>query len=147
MRLTHHIAALAIVSLAVASCAQVGSPNHVAIGQSFILENGDGDPEWLHQRHRVEYVDRDWFSGEVEGRPGGVLLFRVTGWPHRGEFVALSSRWRSSIEEQMQENGAASVVVHRFLCESSVLERGEPCETRAIGMTVLRHADDRRFAP
>lgn len=107
---------------------------------TFILEDGDGDPDWLHERHIVEHVSSDGFSGLSGDWYGNALLFRVVGPNHEGEIIALSPRTVGEIPEQLKTNGFASVIVHRFACEETVLRSGEASSSSAIGMTIL-HSD------
>jgi hypothetical protein len=107
----------------------------------YILEDGDGDPDWLHERHIVEPLSLDGFRGLVGEWYGDALLFRVIGPNHKGEIIALTPRTLGEISEQLNKNEIASVIVHRFQCGEEALRDGEACNSSAIGMTVLRKSD------
>ncbi len=116
------------------------------LSEPLVLEDGDGDPSWLHQRHLVQHVNPSWFSGRMGDWYGSALLFRVLGPNHAGELVALTPRTMATIEDQLRADGTASVIVHRFGCDAATLERDGPCESTAIGMTILRRRGDARFS-
>lgn len=120
-------------------------PMSEEISEPLILEDGDGDPSWLHERHLVEPVTRDWFSGKIGEWYGTALLFRVLGPNHEGELIALTPRTIGTIEGSLQSGGCASVIVHRFACDEEAMRSGASCKSSAIGMTVLRRADDPRW--
>jgi hypothetical protein len=109
--------------------------------QRYILEDGDGDPDWLHERHVVEHLTLDGFEGLAGEWHGDALLFRVIGPNHKGEIIALTPRTVGEISEQLSKNEIASVIVHRFQCGEEALRDGETCNSSAIGMTVLRKPD------
>jgi hypothetical protein len=116
------------------------------LSETLVLEDGDGDPSWLHQRHFVQHISPAWFSGRMGDWYGSALLFRVLGPDHEGEIVALTPRTQATIADQLRTDGVASVIVHRFACDAATLEQIGSCESTAIGMTVLRKQDDARFA-
>jgi hypothetical protein len=115
------------------------------LSQPLVLEDGDGDPSWLHQRHLVEHTSPSWFSGRMGEWYGSALLFRVLGPNHAGELVALTPRTQATIADQLRADGTASVIVHRFGCDAATLEQNGSCESTAIGMTLLRRQGDTRF--
>lgn len=115
------------------------------LSEPLVLEDGDGDPSWLHERHLVQHISPSWFSGRMGDWYGSALLFRVVGPNHEGELVALTPRTQATITDQLRADGVASVIVHRFVCDAATLERNGNCESTAIGMTVLRRRDDPRF--
>tara|TARA_R110000787_G_scaffold98478_1_gene202465 strand:- start:85 stop:450 length:366 start_codon:yes stop_codon:yes gene_type:complete len=117
----------------------------ISISEPLVLENGDGDPNWLHERHFVQNINPSWFSGKIGDWYETALLFRVVGPNHEGELIALTPRTQGTIEEQLLTSDVASVIVHRFKCDETVLQTGVPCESSAIGMTVLRSPNDTRF--
>jgi hypothetical protein len=115
------------------------------LSQPLVLEDGDGDPSWLHQRHLVEHISPTWFSGTMGEWYGSALLFRVLGPNHAGEIIALTPRTQATIADQLEADGTASVIVHRFSCDAASLEQNGSCESTAIGMTLLRRQGDSRF--
>ncbi len=115
------------------------------LSEPLVLEEGDGDPSWLHERHLVQRVNPSWFSGRMGDWYGSALLFRVVSANHAGELVALTPRTRAPIADQLRYDGVSSVIVHRFHCDAATLERDGSCESTAIGMTVLRRKGDTRF--
>lgn len=115
------------------------------VSETLVLEDGDGDPSWLHECHLVQHISPSWFSGKMGDWYGSALLFRVMGPNLVGELVALTPRTRATIADQLRSDGVASVIVHRFDCDAATLERSGSCESTAIGMTVLRRQDDARF--
>lgn len=109
----------------------------------YILEDGDGDPEFMHVRHEVRFADEPWFTDSVYGQPAS--LFVVLGPQHQGRYVALTSRWTESIEEQLLEFGIASVAVNLVENATSTFGQDQTRDLRGVGMTVLRRPDDSRF--
>jgi hypothetical protein len=135
-----------LVSALVGCAAQShGHPMSDDLSEPLVLEDGDGDPSWLHERHLVQHISPSWFSGAIGDWYGSALLFRVLGPNHAGELVALTPRTQATIGDQLRTDGAASVIVHRFSCDAATLERNGSCESTAVGMTVLRKQDDTRF--
>jgi len=115
------------------------------IPDPLVLENGDGDPTWLHEHHLIQNIGASWFNGKVGDWPGTAMLFRVVGANHQGDVIALTPRTLDSIEDQFLRSEIASVVVHRFNCDEITLQAKGPCESIAIGMTVIRSPSDNRF--
>lgn len=134
------------VACTVSAGAQIGGEAMpMTLSEPLVLEEGDGDPIWLRERHFVQHVNASWFSGEIDDWYGTALLFRVMGPNHAEELIALTPRTMNAIGEQLISTGVASVIVHRFSCDETVLKKGELCDTSAIGMTVLRSPNDTRF--
>jgi hypothetical protein len=145
MKWRHALVVLLVATLV--GCAAQGDGHAMSddLSETLVLENGDGDASWLHQRHLVQHISPGWFSGRMGDWYGSALLFRVLGPNHVGEFVALTPRTQATIADQLRTDGVASVVVHRFSCDAATLERNGSCESTATGMTVLRKQDDTRF--
>lgn len=123
-----------------------GNPVLDDLSEPLVLEDGDGDASWLHERHLVQHISPSWFSGRIVDWYGSALLFQVVSDNHAGDLVALTPRTRISIADQLKANGVASVIVHRFDCDAPTLEQRGSCGSAAIGMTVLRRQDDTRFS-
>jgi hypothetical protein len=112
----------------------------------YVLEDGDGDPNFMHMRHEVRMARETWFPGHILGEPA--ILFIIVGTAHKGQYVALRSRWTQSIEDQMLTNGFASVSVDVIGNPTPTFGTNYPTEDRiGGGMTVLRRSGDRRFEP
>ena len=144
-KITQTLASFSIMVVAVgpqnqATAQEVQSMSELSLHR-YVLEDGDGDPDWLHERHIVEHISRDGFRGLVGEWYGEALLFRVIGPNHKGEIIALTPRTVGEISEQLSKNEIASVIVHRFQCGEKALRDGEACNSSAIGMSVLRKSD------
>jgi len=109
-----------------------------------VLENGDGNPDFMHVKHQVRFVEEHWFNGQARGQAAHLFVV-ISDEPTR-KYVALSSRRAISIEDQMLESGMASVVVNIVLNPTNTYGQDIIADARAVGMTVLRRIDDPRFA-
>lgn len=96
---------------------------------------GDGDQGYFGEPFVAERVHEDWFPGVLERGPA--WLVRILDGRHQGEYLALTSRVQSSLEDQMAIRDVLSVVVQ-------VVEQPGPgfVETEAaapaIGMTAVQ---------
>ncbi|MNQ89982.1 hypothetical protein D3C85_1053070 [compost metagenome] len=118
---------------------QVSDSNEV-----YVLEDGDGDPEFMHETHEVVERHEDWFDGFARGQIG--KLFQILGPKHQGQYVVLTPRRMLSIEQQMADSGYASVVVNLVLNSTATYGDDPLGDVAAIGMTTLRRRVDPRFA-
>ena len=145
MRRRDAFVVLLVIALAGGAAQIHGHAMSDDLAEPLVLEDGDGDPSWLNQRHLVQHVSPNWFSGRMGDFYGSALLFQVLGPNHAGEFVALTPRTQAPIADQLRTDGVASVIVHRFACDAATLGQNGSCESTAIGMTVLRRQHDARF--
>jgi hypothetical protein len=110
--------------------------------ETYILEPGDGFPEFMRVRHELRVAHAPWFNGIARGH--SAILFVVLGPEHEGRYVALQPRTMASINEQMSRSGMASVVVN--LINNSSQSYGQAAQdVTAVGMSVLRRPGDARF--
>lgn len=71
---------------------------------------GDGDPSYLSEGFEAEVVTEPWFRGLVNDEPA-ILVQMLTG-PHRGDYVALTSRYNTSLQDQLERQKFVGVVMH-----------------------------------
>lgn len=127
MRRRRAIVGLFVTALVGCAAQSQGHGMSDNLSQPLVLEDGDGDPSWLHQRHLVEHISPTWFSGRMGEWYGSALLFRALGPNHAGEIVALTPRTQATIADQLEADGMASVIVHRFSCDAETLEQNGSC--------------------
>jgi len=102
--------------------------------QLYQINGGDGDPSFFGEHRILKSVSANWFDQSIWGQQA--YLFEITNGNMDGAFVALTSRWKMSIIEQIEKNGIASVVVH-------VVQRDDPSPSvndyviNSVGMSVL----------
>lgn len=113
------------------------------IGDVYLLEDGDGDPTFMHVQHVIEVVEEDWFNGTARGEPA--QLFQISGPYHVGRFVALVPRTAMALDEQMITRGFASVIVNLVENATDTYGVSPMDDCFAIGMTVLQRLDDRKI--
>jgi len=111
--------------------------------ETFILETGDGFPEFMHIKHEIRPVTEPWFSGAARGQRAA--LFVILSPEHIGRYVALASKTRATIEEQMNFRDVASVVVNLVENPTDTYDPNSMDDVTAVGMTVLRRLEDPRF--
>ncbi|KAF0180740.1 MAG: hypothetical protein FD160_1702 [Caulobacteraceae bacterium] len=112
--------------------------------KTYLLEDGDGFPWFMHLKHKLRVTEEPWFSGYARGQPA--KLFVVLGPEHAGRYVALESRLTATLEVQMSFCGVASVVVNLVENPTTTYGQNPMQDVIAVGMTVLRHVDDPRFS-
>lgn len=95
---------------------------------------GDGDQAYFGEPFDAERVEEDWFPGMLERGPA--WLVKILNGRHRGEYLALTSHVKASLEEQMAIRDLLSVVVHLVRNPGpGFLETEET--TPAIGMAAV----------
>ena len=99
----------------------------------YIIDGGDGGGGFFSEKRHLKPVSQDWFPGEINGRKAD--LYEVIGDHSKYTYVALTSRVTATMEEQMQFNQGASVVVHEIK-----LINGNQYTSNAIGMSFLEKA-------
>jgi hypothetical protein len=107
----------------------------------WVLEDGDGDPAFIHMKHKVRVAQAEWFPGQIMEH--AATLVEVVGGPYQGRYVTLISRVLQPIDEQMAEQGFANVVARPIRNSTSSFD--ERTDLEIGGMTVLRRIDDVRF--
>ena len=76
----------------------------------FRFNGGDGDQSYFSEPFLAERVSEPWFPSAIERGPA--YLVRILSGTHRGDYLALTSRVASSLEEQLRVRNYLSVVVH-----------------------------------
>lgn len=74
------------------------------------IDGGDGDQSYFSEPMYLEIVERNWFK--LETPLGVATLTQVLSGRHSGEYIALTSRVLSSIDERLALRKWASVVVN-----------------------------------
>lgn len=118
------------------------APNNIGVGikmahvERYILEDGDGDPAFMHIKHELMRAEKNWFHDIIQDQPAE--LFIIVSSNHYGSYIALSSRINMSIEEQIERNGFASVVVNLIQNPTETFGANPESDSVPIGMTILR---------
>lgn len=105
-----------------------------AQGELYEISAGDGDQTYFGIRIRM--TTETWFHGEIP-EWGDATLFIIETGVHIGEYVALTSRWTISIQEQLETNGVASVIVHKIRNPTATFGSSKQ-DYFAVGMATLR---------
>jgi hypothetical protein len=95
---------------------------------------GDGDQTYFGEPFVAELVEEDWFPGTLERGPA--WLVKILNGRHRGEYLALTSRVKTSLEEQMAIRDMLSVVVQLVRKPGPGFAQTEAA-LPAIGMTTV----------
>ena len=106
-----------------------------AIGQRFRILGGDGDQHFFSNAGIMRLTEADWFPGRV-GEFGRAILFVIETGPFAGEYIALTSRVRMSLEDQIVRHGHVSAVVHRISNPAATFDGGAK-DSLAIGMAAV----------
>lgn len=104
-------------------------------GARFKIAGGDRDQTFFSHRMIARRVDEPWFSGFLNRGPA--YLLKIEDGPFKGQYLAITSRWVASLEEQISSNAWVSAVVHRILEPGSGYAETEQ-NTPAIGMAALK---------
>lgn len=75
-----------------------------------LIDGGDGDQTYFSNPLTLESETCAWFDADTPR--GAALLFKITSGKHRGEYVALTSRVKAGLEDQLKTQGSASVIVN-----------------------------------
>ena len=102
----------------------------------FQMIKGDGDQTILGTQFIAKQVKAMWFPGVLTGSPA--KLFRIKDSALMGQYIAISSRTNTSIEQQCAANrGYASVIVHSIKCPGTMFVENASC-TDQVGMALIR---------
>jgi len=101
--------------------------------QFFKIDGGGGDQNFFGQQILLRRVDEGWFPKEIPGR-GPALLLQVVGGKFANDFVGVTSRIVTPLEEQLH-SGGASVVVHRMSNPGPSFDPNRDAD--AIGMSFI----------
>lgn len=108
-------------------------PGEPILGELFeIPEGGDGDQSFLGKSQRTRLVEAAWFPGYV--RFGAAMLFLVQDGLYADQFVALTSRSKAELIQQLTEFGWASVIVHLIRNPTASFD-GSEIDADPIGMS------------
>lgn len=77
----------------------------------FRIDGGDGDQNYFSEPFIAELVVESWFPPAIERGPA--YLLKVKTGNHCGEYLAVTSRMLSSLEDQLKTRDYISVVVHK----------------------------------
>ncbi len=102
---------------------------------AYLLEDGDGTPEYLHLKHQLRRAQTPWFKGRIG--PEDALLFVVDGGPHDGQYVALWPRGQS-IETDVATQGYARVGVEFIGNATETFGADLARDIVGVGMSILR---------
>ncbi len=101
---------------------------------SFLIDKGDGDQTFFGTLKELVLVEESWFPDKIWR--GKAYLFIIKNGSFKGRYVALTSRVLSSIPDQIDTNGVASVIVHLLPIE--IDENFDfSSYNHAIGMSVI----------
>lgn len=75
-----------------------------------VIDGGDGDQEYFSAPFYLQSIECDWFNPDTPR--GKAILFRIDGGPHDGKYVALTSKVKTDLNDQLIERNWASVVVN-----------------------------------
>ncbi len=100
---------------------------------------GDGDQSYFGEPFVAERVVEGWFPEMLEFGPA--WLVRILDGRHRGEYLALTSRVKASLEEQMAIRDMLSVVVQAIKTPGVGFVETETTAP-AIGMTAAEVLHD-----
>ncbi|MEO0695432.1 MAG: hypothetical protein AAFY84_04980, partial [Pseudomonadota bacterium] len=111
-----------MVSVLAAACFSAASAENeiefLEMGELFVLLDGDGDPEFWHEKKTIKLIDS--FERPVnfgqDRRPiyRQYFVFEITSGQQKGQFILLSSRIKASIDVQLAKQRIASVVVELY---------------------------------
>jgi len=110
---------------------------------TFILEDGDGEPEFMKTSHVLRPYNEGWLVDAAA--QDAMPVFEIIGGAFAGRQVGLTARRQQSIAAELEAFGLASVVVHLLEHSSEGCFPASDSPRRSIGMTILRRHDDPRF--
>lgn len=105
------------------------------LGETFLIDGGDGDQEFFGTPRYLKYTEAPWFPGRVS--MGEALLFTISGGTYDGQYVALSTRTLGDFRSNLIRHGWASVVVHLIYHPNEMFDDSDGKGTNSIGMSFV----------
>ena len=106
----------------------------------FIIDGGDGWPEFFYSKQVFEVVETEWFDNTVNGWPA--ILSRGIGGDFDGKYFAFTARNMVDFPSFLIDKGWASILVHPVRFPASPETPNEYALNWGKGMGVIVMLED-----
>ena len=109
------------------------------------IHGGDGDQRFFVEHETLRPTTASWFPRKLGEWYGDALLFVTEGGICDGDYVALTPRGVGQLQEMLDVNGYASVIVHKITNPTASFDPAK--DELAVGMAYVVVTPERISSP